>query len=791
MLGVFDSFKADKIISQIIASGDTSSPSSQQKIQKLKGIAKSSIPKIMERLNTTSLEESELVIDLLSKLVDRPTLQIFYKGLAHQDSKVVSGIVKVLGKAHHIDPNKLLELFDDPEVSKPAILQVLSDHQEFLNGEMLLRYAFKLEHNDQSVLFRILNEVADEKLIPSLISRADAKDPIMRARLAEVLSKFQVPQAQAALQKMLNDTSKSVRLAALEGLSKMDASVDIEQLCKLITDPDMKIQNKAIDAIVKLNHPDTVKYLIEPLRAEEEHPRRAAVEVLNGIANPNAVKDLLFAIKDSDWWVRSRAADALGKIGGKRVVDSVIELIKDDDEFVRRTAIEIINATKDQRTYDALTDALNDSDWWVRERAIDGLAALGDKRASPVLVKMLQQDDASNTIAGVLMRAFIELDAKSAIKPIIAYLDKANESVKKEAIQALGSLADQTHANLVKGAIDKYTKDTESEIQEVANSVIRKVEALESTASGVRERIAGVAPGSAAANAGAAPVKGEFDDFDPARMKPGDVLAGRYRFIKMVGRGAFGAVYLMEDNMVNEELIIKFLNPSVASDESIIKRFIYELRFARKVTHKNVIRIYDMLRFGESSAISMEYFPSHTLGGEIRGGKAMQVEKALAILKDICAGMDAAHSASVVHRDLKPSNILINDAGLVKVVDFGVASATQQMDTKLTKTGLLVGTPTYMAPEQVLGKKIDHRTDIYSLGVIMYEMLTGKPPYSGGDSMAIMYQHVQGKATPAIEINSEIPATLSAMIMKAMAVDPEKRFQTMKELGDRLAAFLA
>ncbi len=273
-----------------------------------------------------------------------------------------------------------------------------------------------------------------------------------------------------------------------------------------------------------------------------------------------------------------------------------------------------------------------------------------------------------------------------------------------------------------------------------------------------------------------------------ATLKPGDVLAERYRYIRPIGRGAFGAVYLMEDLMIREEIILKFLHAQMATDESTIKRFVYELRLARRITHRNVIRIFDMITFGKLSAISMEYFPSHTLGSEIRGRKPMDTNRGLKITQDVCAGMEAAHHVSVVHRDLKRSNILINDVGLVKIVDFGVAAAVRDTEARLTKTGLVIGTPTYMAPEQVLGKPVDARTDIYSLGIILYEMMTGRPPYAGADSMAIMYQHVQGRAQTPTQLNAQLPLTLSAVILKCMATTPELRFQSMGELRSSLAA---
>jgi serine/threonine-protein kinase len=217
---------------------------------------------------------------------------------------------------------------------------------------------------------------------------------------------------------------------------------------------------------------------------------------------------------------------------------------------------------------------------------------------------------------------------------------------------------------------------------------------------------------------------------------------------------------------------------------------VHELRYSRRITHKNVIRIYDFLYIGGGYAISMEYFPSHTLGTEIANEKPMSPKKAVGYAIDVCVGMQIAHQQNIIHRDLKPANILINDGGLLKIVDFGVAAAAKSGDTQLTKTGYVIGSPKYMAPEQILGKKVDERADVYSLGVILYEMLAGAPPYSRGDHMSVMYQHVQGKAAPLIEVNPKVLPELAEIVGRAMAVDKSKRFASMEEFKNALAAVL-
>src|SRR4030095_5099015 len=183
-----------------------------------------------------------------------------------------------------------------------------------------------------------------------------------------------------------------------------------------------------------------------------------------------------------------------------------------------------------------------------------------------------------------------------------------------------------------------------------------------------------------------------------------------------------------------------------------------------------------------TSAFWMDYSPGHPLASETVNEKPLPLPRAIQYGIDICTGMSVAHHAGVVHRDLKPANIMINNEGLLKILDFGVAAAQKEGDTQLTKTGYVIGSPKYMAPEQILGKKVDQRADIYAVGVILYEMVTGVPPYSRGDHMSVMYQHVQGKARPAQEANPNLPKAISDLVGQAMAVDKLKRHQTMDEL---------
>jgi serine/threonine-protein kinase len=603
-----------------------------------------------------------------------------------------------------------------------------------------------------------------------------------------------------------------VRGAALSALGERGGNIDIDKVATLLTDPDLDVQNKAVDVLVKINHPETIKYLLPALKDESEYTRRSAVEVLNEICDPNSVKDLLQAIKDDDWWVRARAGDALAEIGGPKVINSVLELIKDEDEEIRRTAIEILNATKDESAVDTLIKATDDSDWWVRERAVDALAQIGSKKAVPKLLDMLGETPKSDTI---IIGALGKIGDADIISKIVPMLKRPEREIQIEAIKAISHLTDEGRAETVRNILRKFKQSDDKTIVNSADRAIKEIDARFSAtvlAENVKaekmsehtrtllldneeiERLVGAQAESQAESqvleeatrSDAAPTAPPI--LDISSLETGDVIDGRYKYIEKIGKGAFGTVLLMQDQVVDERLILKFLNPNVSSDEEMMKRFVHELRYSRMITHKNVIRIYDFLYLQGAYAISMEYFPSHTLSGEIPDSKPMAFDRALKFSNDIATGMSVAHQAGVIHRDLKPANILVNSDGLLKIVDFGVAAAASSGDTQLTKTGYVIGSPKYMAPEQILGKKVDETADIYSIGVIMYEMVTGIPPYSRGDHMSVMYQHVQGKAKQCQEVNPEIPDDYAGVIAQAMSVDKTKRFKSMDALIEAIGS---
>jgi len=263
-------------------------------------------------------------------------------------------------------------------------------------------------------------------------------------------------------------------------------------------------------------------------------------------------------------------------------------------------------------------------------------------------------------------------------------------------------------------------------------------------------------------------------------LKRGAVFANRYEFIEEIGRGGMARVYKVFDNKINEEVALKLLAPEISSDERTIERFRNEIKFARKIVHKNVGRMYDLHQEAGTFFITMEYVPGENLKSFIRRAGQLSAGKSISIAKQVCEGLAEAHSLGVVHRDLKPQNIMIDREGNARIMDFGIAHSLRAEG--ITGLGMMIGTPEYMSPEQVEGREVDQRADIYALGAILYEMVTGKLPFEGESRLSIALKHKTEIPRDPRELNPLIPKVLSQVILKCMEKEREKRYQTAELL---------
>lgn len=264
----------------------------------------------------------------------------------------------------------------------------------------------------------------------------------------------------------------------------------------------------------------------------------------------------------------------------------------------------------------------------------------------------------------------------------------------------------------------------------------------------------------------------------------GSVFAGRFEVIEKLGKGGMGVVYRVFDKKVEEDVALKLLNPEVSSDKTTIARFRNELKLARKISHKNVCRMFDLNEEGDTQYITMEYVPGEDLKSSVSRIGHLSVGKAVSVAKQVCEGLKEAHQLGVVHRDLKPQNIMIDKEGNVRIMDFGIARSLKKKG--ITGTGLIIGTPEYMSPEQAEMQEVDPRSDVYSLGVILYEMVTGRVPFEGETPLSVAMKHKSEEALDPRKVNAQIPEGLSRVILKCLEKKKEDRYQDADELLSEL-----
>jgi serine/threonine protein kinase/tetratricopeptide (TPR) repeat protein len=263
-------------------------------------------------------------------------------------------------------------------------------------------------------------------------------------------------------------------------------------------------------------------------------------------------------------------------------------------------------------------------------------------------------------------------------------------------------------------------------------------------------------------------------------LTTGSTFAGRYQIIEELGKGGMGRVYKALDTKIKEKVALKLIRPEIASDKGTIERFANELKLARSVRHKNICGMYDLGEAEGTHFITMEFVPGEDLKNMIRMSGEIGPATAVHLASEICRGLIEAHRLGIVHRDLKPQNIMIDREGNARIMDFGIARSLKGRG--ITEPGVMIGTPEYMSPEQVEGKEADARADLYALGVILYEMLTGRVPFEGETPFAVAYKHKNEPPRDPRELNARIPEDLSRLVLKCMEKDKARRYQSAEEL---------
>ena len=271
-------------------------------------------------------------------------------------------------------------------------------------------------------------------------------------------------------------------------------------------------------------------------------------------------------------------------------------------------------------------------------------------------------------------------------------------------------------------------------------------------------------------------------DFAPSEHAGEVGMFGRYRVLKKLGQGGMGAVYLGYDGALERKVALKMMLPQYAANVAARERFLREARSAAKVQSDHVVTIFDVSEAGGVPFIAMEYLLGHPLDQYLKSKGELPLAQVLRVARETAIGLAAAHGLGLVHRDIKPANLWLEAPnGRVKLLDFGLARATDD-DAHLTGTGAVMGTPAYMSPEQGRGLKVDHRSDLFSLGVMLYRLAAGKMPFKGSTTMAVLTSLAVDTPTPVRELNAQLPEALEAVVTKLLAKNPAERFQTATEV---------
>jgi CheY-like chemotaxis protein/predicted Ser/Thr protein kinase len=277
------------------------------------------------------------------------------------------------------------------------------------------------------------------------------------------------------------------------------------------------------------------------------------------------------------------------------------------------------------------------------------------------------------------------------------------------------------------------------------------------------------------------------DESTDSSLPSGEMFGGRYRIERVLGKGGMGTVYLANDAELDEKVAIKTIRADlVTADDSAMERFRNEIRLARKVSHRNIVRTHDFAREGDVYFVTMEYVEGMTLRALLDSRKRLDTDSTLAIARQLSDALECAHEQGIIHRDLKPENLLLDSAGVLKVMDFGVARLAERTTT-LTQAGMVVGTPTYMAPEQLLAEEVDARSDLYSVGVILYECLTGRAPFEAKSPISLIAKVLNETAVAPEVVKPDLSHSISELVMRLLAKDPVERPQSAKALRDALA----
>ncbi len=806
-MAVFSNLLFRRSLKQFLACKDLDSPQGEALINKIKASAKDSLEKILEIIPKTPKPHSDVLKSICANEINRDSEDRFLNNLESDVTQLRLATKSILGNSQQINPSKLFQRLQETSVSKSEIIDILELQQKNLPPELFVKNALKLDKGYAGRLFDIARANAARTDMSSLsIDIASIEYPEIKIMLIRFLGIVNQPQAADMLAEFLGDSSKIIVIEALKNLKKINVVFNPAPLVRYIPEMREEDAQSAFEILRAHATEETLPALSDLLTSKNDLFRQQASLVVIQYVTTESLEELLIALDQYEWWGKEQAINSLLGIANNKLNSAALNLLQHKNEFVRTSAEQFV-ADHSSSTGDitGISRSIFNDDWQIRERSIKQIGLSGNKSALALLDQVIDVKPESSI---AVLKAVAQLGFSKGLEITSKCLRKQEAAVQREALLTTCIIVNEKHANKVRDGIVSLVPKLQATVRDTAHEVINEITVkfnlpkLDLDEDNLFEtRLVKIAE-----NEDKASQQILLDEQDKTQvvavdktevisyqnieeLKPGDYWLDRYLVKEEIGRGAMGRVMLVNDETVGETLILKFMHPELTADIKARERFLRELKYARKISHQNVIRIHDFLVKDGMSAISMEYFVSRGLDYLIKNNLLTTERLSLEILYQVSDGMWAAHQQNVIHRDLKPSNILINDSNHAKVVDFGIASANSENEMTLTKTGMIIGTPAYLSPERAKGLEAGAQSDIYALGIIAYNMFNGGLPYKG-EPISLLFQHIEGKATPLDRVDKGISSDVSMLVQKMMAVDMEQRYQTMKDVRDDIKLLL-
>lgn len=792
-MAVFGSLFFKRTLKQFLDCDDLESARGVAVIEKLRQSAGESLEILIEAIPRASGLHRAMLTEICLEHVGVSTEDFLLKSLDNDATEIRATTASIMSQSSQINPSRLLKKLHEPDAPRAEIISILEFQAAQIKPEQIISNALRLDRADAEQLLKLAYKSEQPLDLGVLnIEPASIDSPSIKIALLRYLGEVEQSDVAKFIVRFLTDANKTVIIEALKALKGLKVDFDASLLLPSYESMTDVARQLALEIIEARADAELVPQLAPLTCGKSDEMRETFVKLFTQHVTTEGLEKFLKLLDLQEWWGKEQALKGLHKLGNDRLFAAAHGLTSHENEFIREQTQRLAAYASGRGDVKQLWANALHEDWQVRDNAINAIGKSGNRESMSILKKVIDKWPES---AIAVLQAVTELGHAKGLEIAFACLRMPEALVQREALKTIGKLTTERHAKTVREKLMYLVPSLQATVRDTVGEVVtRLTEQFKLQALNVDEETyfdtrlikfddTGAFDKGTTQSQTTAPGIPEYQNIE--EFKKGDLWLDRYRIDREIGRGAMGRVMLASDEMVGEILILKFMHPELTAEEASRERFLREVRYSRKVSHPNVIRVHDMLSHQGLSAISMEFFESRGIDEFLKEKKYFEATEGLKILLQMAKGVGAAHDQDVIHRDLKPSNVLMNSKGLVKIVDFGIASATSRSDATLTQVGSIIGTPAYLSPERARGLDADHRSDIYALGVIAYCMFTGKLPYVG-EPMSLLYQHIEGKAKPLHEIRDTINPRISLLVQKLMAVDVDVRLQTMDDVAEAI-----